>query len=103
MITSSVINGTFPISGFLNSKLILDYKWGLQIIEKLLCELSLKSRGLKPMYLSTSSDRKKVHLGFYCIKSTSILGNGSVFYFYLGKFGFNILQIWKVKKLNIKN
>jgi len=26
----------------------------------------------------TSSDRKKVHLGFFCIMSTSILGNDTV-------------------------
>jgi len=40
----------------------------------------------------------KSTLRFFCIKSTSILGNGTVFYFYLEKFGFDIFPDLKSKQ-----
>jgi len=42
----------------------------------------------------------KKYIYVFCIKSTSILGNGTVFYFfYLEKFGFNIFPDLKSEQL----
>ncbi len=55
------------------------------------------------LYKSTLCNNWKVRLGFFFSKSTSILRNGYLFFYYFfGKFGENISQFWKVNKINNK-
>jgi len=50
----------------------------------------------------TSSDRKKVHLGFFSWRVIQFWEMVLVFHYYLGKFGFNIFLDLKSKKIKWK-
>jgi hypothetical protein len=50
---------------------------------------------------STSSDQKKVHLGFFALRALQFWEMALFFYFYQGTFGFNIFP--DLKSTQIKN
>jgi len=63
-------------------------------------ELYIPFTKLYCFFQDTSSDRKKVHLGFFALRVLQFYEMALVFHYYLGKFGLNIF--WDLKSKQIK-